>query len=387
MKPKAVLAYCREKGIRAFDLRYCDLAGIWRQVTLPVTGLNDSSFEQGFGQEIVLHPKASTGTFSILMPNSHANYLDPLTPQPTLILVSTIQDNFQLQESPFDSRFVAQQSLRYLEATGIADDVQVRNTLRFGQVKTEDPSSASLDLSDDQFVLRCELMDKAIDAGVNVDRHYSATRGVSDIVLRSTSLIESGDDVMMMRYLIQQMTRGSSTAGPLSTNGFWATSQWNMLRNNEPLFPGTAHRGLSDTGIHAQAGIIRHASVLAALFLLQKRSIQNVSFPYVADNTAENLDSITRAINDASSPREMTIELRGVPVDSNHYLAHAATVMAMIDGIQNKWMPPCSSEKPVPICTDAVILSECFENDWDFLNRGDVFQEDLIDFVRDQLRS
>jgi glutamine synthetase len=382
VKPKAVLAYCREKGIRAFDLRYCDLDGNWRQVTLPVTGLNDSSFEEGFGQEIVLHPKSSTSSFSILMPNSHANYLDPLTQHPTLVLVSTIQDNYQLQESPFDSRFVAQQSLRYLQATGIADDVQVRNTLRFGRMNHEDPTVAHCNLTDDQFVLRCDLMDKAIDAGVNVDRHYSTDRGVSDIVLRSTSLIESGDDVMMMRYLIQQMT-----SSQLTTNGYWATSQWNMMRNEEPLFPGTAHRGLSDTGIHAQAGIVRHAPVLAAIFLLPKLATNVLEYPYTADNNSENSASITRAINDASSPRTMTVELRGVPVESNHYLAHAATVMAMIDGIQNKWMPPKNADLPNRICTEAKALAEYFNEDWDFLNRGDVFQEELIEFIRDQLHS
>jgi glutamine synthetase len=358
------------------------LDGNWRQVTLPVTGLNDSSFEEGFGQEIVLHPKSSTSSFSILMPNSHANYLDPLTQHPTLVLVSTIQDNYQLQESPFDSRFVAQQSLRYLQATGIADDVHVRNTLRFGRMKHEAPTVAQSDLSDDQFVLRCDLMDKAIDAGVNVDRHYSTDHGVSDIVLRSTSLIESGDDVMMMRYLIQQMT-----SNQLTTSGYWATSQWNMMRNEEPLFPGTAHRGLSDTGIHAQAGIVRHASVLAAISLLPKLATNVVEYPYAADNNSENSASITRAINDASSPRTMTVELRGVPVESNHYLAHAATVMAMIDGIQNKWMPPKHTELPDRICTEAKALAECFNDDWDFLNRGDVFQEELIEFIRDQLHS
>ena len=162
------------------------------------------------------------------------------------------------------------------------------------------------------------------------------------------------------------------------------------MRNEEPLFPGTAHRGLSDTGIHAQAGIVRHASVLAAIALLPKfaTNVSNVvEYPYAADNNPENSASITRAINDASSPRTMTVELRGVPVESNHYLAHAATVMAMIDGIQNKWMPPKHADLPNRICTEAKALADCFNDDWDFLNRGDVFQEEMIEFIRDQLHS
>jgi glutamine synthetase len=177
------------------------------------------------------------------------------------------------------------------------------------------------------------------------------------------------------------------TSSQLTTNGYWATSQWNMMRNEEQLFPGTAHRGLSDTGIHAQAGIVRHAPVLAAIFLLPKIATNVLEYPYTADNNSENSASITRAINDASSPRTMTVELRGVPVESNHYLAHAATVMAMIDGIQNKWMPPKHTELPDRICTEAKALADCFNNDWDFLNRGDVFQEELIEFIRDQLHS
>ena len=59
MKPKAVLAYCREKGIRSVDLRFVDIDGTWRRITLPLSALNETSFEEGFGHSLLLDCSAN----------------------------------------------------------------------------------------------------------------------------------------------------------------------------------------------------------------------------------------------------------------------------------------------------------------------------------------
>lgn len=93
MKPKAVLAYCREKGIKAFDLRFVDVLGSWRHLTFPVSALTEASFEEGFGHDIVLDQSAGQfPSHAILVPQGVAHYLDPFTPQPTLVLLCSVQD-------------------------------------------------------------------------------------------------------------------------------------------------------------------------------------------------------------------------------------------------------------------------------------------------------
>ncbi|MFM8400616.1 MAG: hypothetical protein ACKOAH_22545, partial [Pirellula sp.] len=54
MKPKAVLAYCREKGVKAIDIRFPDGLGRWRHFSIPASGLSESMFETGLGIESCL---------------------------------------------------------------------------------------------------------------------------------------------------------------------------------------------------------------------------------------------------------------------------------------------------------------------------------------------
>ena len=49
MKPKEVLAYCREKNVRAVDLRFMDFPGIWQHFTIPVGKLAEDVFDDGLG--------------------------------------------------------------------------------------------------------------------------------------------------------------------------------------------------------------------------------------------------------------------------------------------------------------------------------------------------
>ena len=49
MTPKDVLEMIKEKGARAVDLRFLDFPGVWQHFTVPLSELNESSFEDGFG--------------------------------------------------------------------------------------------------------------------------------------------------------------------------------------------------------------------------------------------------------------------------------------------------------------------------------------------------
>ena len=49
MTPREVLALCREKEIKAVDLRFMDFPGMQKHFTVPVQALTPESFEDGFG--------------------------------------------------------------------------------------------------------------------------------------------------------------------------------------------------------------------------------------------------------------------------------------------------------------------------------------------------
>ena len=47
--PKEVLALCREKEVKAVDLRFMDFPGLWQHFTIPVDKLDEDVFEDGLG--------------------------------------------------------------------------------------------------------------------------------------------------------------------------------------------------------------------------------------------------------------------------------------------------------------------------------------------------
>ena len=49
MTPKEVLALCREKDVKAVDMRFMDFPGLWQHFTIPVGALEEETFEDGLG--------------------------------------------------------------------------------------------------------------------------------------------------------------------------------------------------------------------------------------------------------------------------------------------------------------------------------------------------
>ena len=49
MKPREVLAMCREKEVKAVDLRFADFLGAWQHLTIPVGKLEEDTFGDGLG--------------------------------------------------------------------------------------------------------------------------------------------------------------------------------------------------------------------------------------------------------------------------------------------------------------------------------------------------
>ena len=49
MTPKEVLALCREKDVKAVDLRFMDFPGLWQHFTIPAASLDEDVFEDGLG--------------------------------------------------------------------------------------------------------------------------------------------------------------------------------------------------------------------------------------------------------------------------------------------------------------------------------------------------
>ena len=407
MKPKAVLAYCREKGIKAFDLRFADVLGNWRRVTFPVSALTEASFEEGFGHEIVLDPSSHHGLIhSVLVPQGVANYIEPFTRQPTLVLIASIQDAVMREESPLDSRQVAVQAMRYLETSTIGDGLTVRASCQFQVDRPhQTPEKPKLDActflacgpQDVDFKMRCDVTDIAAEAGLQIERHYSGSNSSSEMILKPSSLVECCDDILMLRYLLGQNAANQNES--ISMTDLWLPNQWSITRQGESIFVGSSYRGLSESGLHAMGGILRHADAITAIAIANLAS-PTAAVPWLKLCSNEVSQSICRVIVASNNPRDKAIEFRGAPAACNPYLVFSAVLMAMIDGIQNKTSPGAALDKRLERSEEASDFSiggndaesnnrrhlmESLMSDSDFLIRGEVFSNELIDLLCQQL--
>ena len=141
-------------------------------------------------------------------------------------------------------------------------------------------------------------------------------------------------------------------------------------------------------------GIIKHAKAINAFTNpttnSYKRLIPGFEAPVLLAYSSRNRSASCR-IPYVASPKGKRVEVRFPDPLANPYLAFSAMLMAGLDGIQNKIHPgdpmdknlydlPPEELKNVPtVCGSLREALESLEADHDFLLKGDVFTEDLIE--------
>jgi glutamine synthetase len=125
LTPKEILALCREKGVKAVDLRFMDFIGTWQHTTIPVHQLTEDTFNdgQGFDGSSIRGWQQINESDMLLVPDPSTAFLDPFTQLPTLIMICNIQDPITREDYSRDPRNVARKANAYLQRTGLADTV------------------------------------------------------------------------------------------------------------------------------------------------------------------------------------------------------------------------------------------------------------------------
>jgi glutamine synthetase len=440
MKPREVLALCREKEVRAIDLRFCDFTGTWQHVTIPATKLEEDTFEEGLGFDgsSIRGWQAVNESDMILVPQAETAMLDPFATIPTLGLICTIQDPITREDYSRDPRNIARKAILYLQGTGIADECFVGpeaeffifDDVRFEQRaneayyhldsiegewnrgRDEGPNLGyklrhkegyfpvpPLDQSMD---LRNEMMQTMIDAGLDVEaqHHEVATGGQCELDLRYQPLLRMGDWMCMYKYIVKNVARKHQRTvtfmpKPLfGDNGSGMHTHLSLWKNGEPLFAGSGYAGLSDVALYAIGGLLRHAPALCAwtnpTTNSYKRLVPGYEAPVNLAYSQRNRSAAVRIPMYSPNPKAKRIEYRVPDPSCNPYLAFAALLMAMIDGIQNKIHPGEPLDKDIydlppeelqnvpktPVSLDEAL--QHLEKDQDFLLRGDVFTSDVV---------
>lgn len=440
MTPQQVFALCREKDVKAIDLRFVDLPGVWQHFTIPVTALDEDAFENGLGFDgsSIRGWQSIHESDMLVVPVPETAFLDPFAKLPTLVMIGTIKDPITHEDYPRDPRNIAAKAVNYLKSTGIADSVQIGPELEFfvfDDVRFDSQANQSyyhLDSSEgawnrgrdehpnlgyklrykegyfpvppaDQLTdLRSEMMQILIECGVTVEAHHHevATGGQCEIDMKFAPLLRMADQVMIYKYVVKNAARRANKSATFmpkpiyGDNGSGMHTHFSLWKEGKPLFAGSGYAGLSEMAIYAIGGVLKHAPAILAFTNpttnSYKRLVPGYEAPVNLAYSQRNRSACCRIPMYSQSPKAKRVEFRCPDPSSNPYLAFSAILLAAIDGIQNKIHPGPPLDKDLydlgveersnvpqtPASLDAVL--DALEKDHDFLLRGNVMTEDLL---------
>lgn len=415
MTPREVLAFCREKDVKAVALRFADLFGAWRQITIPLARLEPAAFDDGFGCDGSLASgwQGPQESDLLLVPQADTAFLDPFAATPTLALLCNVIDPLTGDAYSRDPRQVATKAANYLRSTGIADtacfapkaEFMIFDAAEFGQSAAE--GYYHLDASDPQGLadLGSEMLQGMHDCSLEAEALHESALGPGklQIDLRFQPLVKMADWLLVYKHVARNVARRNAKLAsfmpqPLGGDadpGSGMATHFSLWKDDEPLFAGGGYAGLSDLALYAIGGILRHAPALCAFTNPTTNSYKRLAAggeaPLYLAYGERNRSAACRVPAPTHSLRTKRVEFRCPDPSSNPYLAFAAILMAAIDGIQLKLHPGQPIEKNLHSLSEVELAEvprtpatlddalRALEADCDFLLRDDVFTSDVLE--------
>jgi glutamine synthetase len=447
--PKEVLTLIREKEVKAIDLRFVDLPGTWQHFTVPTRHLEESTFQDGLGFDgsSIRGWQAINESDMLVIPQAETAFIDPFFKETTLVLICAIQDPLTRQDYSRDPRFIARKAVNYMKASGIADtaffgpelEFFVFDSARFDQnqysgyffldsvegawnsgreecggnlankIRYKEgyfPVPPQDTLQD----LRTDMMLHLLDVGIDVEaqHHEVASAGQCEIDMKFSPLVEMADKVMKYKYIVKNTAK---KAGKVVTfmpkpifqdNGTGMHVHTSLWKNNVNLFAGSGYAGLSDMALHAIGGLLKHAPSICAFSNpttnSYKRLVPGYEAPVNLAYSRRNRSASIRIPMYSTNPKAKRVEFRCPDPSSNPYLVFSVMLMAVLDGIKNKYNPgepldkdiyDLEPEELVKVPQAPGSLEDALKNlekDHGYLLQGDVFTKDVIETWLDYKR-
>jgi glutamine synthetase len=441
LSPKDVVDLIKREEVRFVDIRFMDFPGLMQHFTIPAREMAEDTFEDGLGFDgsSIRGWQAINESDMLVLPDPKTATIDPFSEIKTLILYSNILDPITKERYSRCPRCVAQKAENYMVSTGLADtayfgpeaeffvfdnvqyDVNSNSAFHFvdsvegiwNSGRDEEPNLGyklrhkegyfPVAPSDSLQDLRNEMVDTMLKCGLNVECHHHevATAGQCEIDLRFDSLTLMADMMTMYKYVIKNTAKAHNKTvtfmpKPLfADNGSGMHTHISLWKSGKPIFAGDKYAGLSQEALWGIGGLLKHAPALVAItnptVNSYKRLVPGYEAPVNLAYSSRNRSACCRIPMYSPSPKAKRIEFRVPDPSCNPYLAFAALLMAVIDGIQNKIDPGAPMDKDLydlPAEEKALIpqtpgsLGEALdflEKDHEFLLRGDVFTKDVID--------
>ncbi|MBT3921786.1 MAG: type I glutamate--ammonia ligase [Nitrospina sp.] len=441
MTPKEAVDFAKKNNARIVDLKFMDLLGSWQHFSVPESELEEHLFSEGLGFDgsSIRGWQAINNSDMLVIPDPATTVMDPFTKVPTVSMICNIVDPITKEKYSRDPRNIAQKAEAYLKSTGIGDTAYFGPEAEFfifdniQYDSTTNESFYSIDsvegnwntgrdeapnlghkprhkegyfpvAPNDTFQdIRSEMMLTMEQVGISMECHHHevATGGQNEIAMRFSSLVKCADNLMWYKYIVKNVAKAHNKTATFmpkpmyGDNGTGMHTHQSIWKDGKPLFAGNGYAGFSEMGMHYIGGILKHSRAICAFAApttnSYKRLVPGFEAPVNLAYSSRNRSASIRIPMYSPSPKAKRLEIRYPDPSCNGYLTFAVMLMAGLDGIENKIDPGEPLDKNIyslgpeelasiptlPHSLDQAL--EALEEDHEFLLKGDVFTQDIID--------
>jgi glutamine synthetase type I len=436
-----VLKMVKDNEIKFVDFRFTDTKGKEQHVSVPIKAFGEEKFSEGhaFDGSSIAGWKGIEASDMLLMPDAGTAFVDPFYDEPTLVLTCDVIEPSTGKGYDRDPRSLAKRAEAYLKSSGVGDaayfgpepeffifdavEWNVDMAGSYCKVFSEEAAWSSSEkfeggnlghrppvkggyfpvppvdqLQDIRSAMCLALEDMGVE--VEVHHHEVANAGQCEIGTKFSTLVQRADWTQILKYAVLNVAHSygkTATFMPkpiVGDNGSGMHVHQSIWKDGKNLFAGNGYAGLSEFALYYIGGIIKHARALNAITNpgtnSYKRLVPGFEAPVKLAYSARNRSASIR-VPYVQSDKARRIEVRFPDPTANPYLAFAAMMMAGLDGVQNKIHPGDPSDKnlyDLPPEEDAKIPTVCssldqaldaLDKDREFLTRGGVFSNEMID--------
>jgi len=434
-------AFIRHKSVAMVDLKFCDLWGRWRHVTLPAARFNPGLLEAGVGFDgSSLGLSAVKSGDLVLVPELATAFLDPFWDVPTISFLCATLEADTHQPFPHDPRTLASRAEEFLRTSGVGeaslwgpefefylfDGVSYENAVNVAAYRVESreadwkshelgggytiprhggyhaiPPQDQLHNARTKISLNLEAM------GVPVKYHHHEVGGPGqcEIETRMLPMVRAADVTLLAKYVSRMTAREMGMTATFMPKPLFGEAgsglhfHQQVWRGETNVFYDPAGYGcLSETARFYVGGLLAHGPAVMALTNPSTNSYRRLVPGYEAPVSAifslGNRSAAIRIPKYANRPESARMEFRPPDATCNPYLAIAAQLMAGIDGVRRRIDPTAlgfgpydedvfswPAEKRAHIKALPTSLDQALdalERDHEFLLEGSVFSPEML---------
>jgi glutamine synthetase len=435
-------SYIRDRAVEMVDLKFCDMWGRWRHVTIPAARLNAGLLQDGVAFDgYSVGFKAVNAGDMVLVPDLATGFMDPFCDVSTISFVCITLEADTRQLFPYDPRNIAQRAESYLCESGIADasewgpefefylfdGVSYENGMNAASYRVESCEAdwRSHELGSGHTIARhggyhaippqdhlhnartrISMLLEAMGVEVKYHHHEVGGPGQCEIETPILPMLKAADSILLAKYVTRMAASQLGMTATFMPKPLYGEAGSGMhfhqrlsKGGKNICYDANGYGCLSEVARQYIAGLLLHGGAVMAFTNAStnsyRRLVPGFEAPISAIYSLGNRSAAIRIPKYANKPDSARFEFRPPDAMSNPYLAISAQLMAGIDGIKRQLDPSALGFGPVDedifswpaerrakikaLPTSMDEAMRALETDHEFLLAGDVFNSDLIE--------